>query len=98
MQFPEESVMMVVPPGPLVEPVTRPLPAVTDAERPPASARPFFVVTTLQPDPLPETVALELPPPTLTELLELTWAIPEAAPNASSATDRKRAFMTDLPW
>jgi len=76
LQFPAELATTVVPFGPLVDPLTCPLPAVIEVDRPPAEARPFCVVATLQfePCPLPATAVLLEPPellPTLTELLEV---------------------------
>lgn len=57
--------------GPVVVALTRPLPAVTDAD---ALPLPLVERETVQPSVLPVTVALLVPPelPTLTELL--TWA------------------------
>jgi len=101
VHVPSEFVTTVVPFGPLVEPLTWPLPAVIEVDKPPAEARPFWVLTTRQFDPLapPETTVLFEPPellPTLTELLELC-ATTGAAPRVKSATEIKKVFMVDLP-
>jgi hypothetical protein len=100
VHLPLEFVTTVVPFGPLVEPLTWPLPAVIEVDKPPAEARPLCVVTTLQFDPLapPETTVLLEPPellPTLTELLELC-ASTGAAPRLKTATDTRKVFMVDL--
>ena len=91
----------MVPVGPLVEPLTCPLPAVIEADKPPAEAVPLCAVATLQlePWPLPVTTVLLEPPelaPTLTELLEVC-AVAVAAPRPKSATDSRKAFTGRPP-
>ena len=90
----------MVPLGPLVEPLTCPLPAVIEADKPPADAVPFCVVALQsEPRPLPVTTLLLEPPelvPTLTELLELC-ATAVAAPKPNSATDTRRVFTGRPP-
>ena len=85
LQFPAEFAT-TVPPGPLVEPLTCPLPAVIEVDKPPAEARPVWLVATLQfePRPLPVTTLLLEPPALLLTLTELC-AIAVAAPRSNTA-------------
>jgi len=75
------------------------LPAVTEVERLPC---PLFDCATVQPPAEPEllpvtTVLLEPPePPTLTELLELVWAVAIDAPRLISTDDASVVFTIHL--
>jgi len=95
----------VTPFGPVVVPLTWPLPATIDVETPPDGDVPrYFEVTTLQlpfdAEPLVE-LALELVElPELLELLDvlqLVCAVATDAPRPSTATDTSSAFMAEPP-
>lgn len=99
---------VIVPPGPVVVPVTLPSPAVIDVDMellPDGADSPFFSSTTLQlsvdvdevPDPVParavDVLLEELPDD---ELLELVCAIAVDMPTAETARTATNAFMGDL--
>jgi hypothetical protein len=94
--FPEWT---VTPFGPVVVPLTRPLPAVIEVETAP---RPLLDCATLQ-LPLetellpPEAVLLEPTElPTLTELLEVVCAVATDAARPITTNDASMAFTSDL--
>ena len=100
LQVPAE-VVATVPFGPLVEPLTCPLPAVIVVDKPPAEARPWLVATQVEPRPLPVTTVLLEPPELLLlteppELLLLTLtelcASAVEAPRPNSAMDTRKVF------
>jgi hypothetical protein len=99
---------VIVPPGPVVVPVTLPLPAVIDVDMellPDGGDSPFFSSTTLQlsvdvdevPEPVParavDVLLDELPDD---ELLELVCAIAVDMPTADTARNATNAFTGDL--
>ena len=88
-----------VPPGPVVVPVTLPLPAVIDVDMPPApgGVSPFLSWTTLQFLPLDDVLLLEPPPALAVELLELLVCADAAVmPTAVIAMNATSAFTGDL--
>jgi hypothetical protein len=102
--LPEPLEWVTVPPGPVVVPLTLPLPAVIDVDIELAGAdSPFFISTTLQfsdedeDDPAVVPAATLAPDVLELELLELVWAMAADAPMAATARNATSAFTSDLP-
>ena len=98
---------VTVPPGPVVVPVTLPLPALIEVDMvllPEGADSPFFKSTTLQlsvdddvPEPVPARAVDVLPDELLDdELLELVCAIAVDMPTAETARTATNAFTGDL--
>jgi len=108
-KLPDPPDWVTVPPGPVVVPVTLPLPALIDVDMvllPDGGLSPFFNSTTLQlsvdvdvPEPVPARAVDVLPdelPDELDELLELVCAIAVDRPTADIARTATNAFTRDL--
>jgi hypothetical protein len=98
-KLPEPPEWVIVPPGPVVVPLTLPSPAVIDVDievELDGADSPFFSSTTLQLS--DEDVLPDAPVPVLElELLELVCATAAVTPTANTARNATSAFTRDLP-